>query len=80
MPEQELEDIRDAIERAEVKKARELLRDALQNPTADAYYLASQVALGQTQRAEFLEKALELDPFHQQAADQMAQPNHKDMR
>jgi hypothetical protein len=79
MHESDLNGIRSAIGHADVDKARELLRDALQNPTADTYYLASQVALNTSQQVQFLEKAIELDPFHQEAVDALAgmQLNHK---
>lgn len=66
-----LAEIREAIARGEIERARELLRDELADPSADAYYLASQVPLNDAQRVQFLEKALELDPFHQDAADEL---------
>lgn len=69
MVETDLDKIRHAIECADVEEARDLLRDALRDPSADIYYLASRVALNDAQKVQFLEKALELDPFHQQAAD-----------
>lgn len=61
-------EIRSAIAVNDLDRARDLLRQALQNsPDAETYYLASQVALSDEQKREFLRKALELDPFHKEA-------------
>jgi uncharacterized RDD family membrane protein YckC len=61
-------EIRRAIAVNNLDRARDLLRQALQNnPNAETYYLASQVALSDEQKREFLRKALELDPFHKEA-------------
>ncbi|PJF31373.1 MAG: hypothetical protein CUN51_03315 [Candidatus Thermofonsia Clade 1 bacterium] len=61
-------EIRSAIAVNNLDRARDLLRQALQNnPNAETYYLASQVALSDEQKREFLRKALELDPFHKEA-------------
>jgi hypothetical protein len=60
--------IRDAISRYEMEQARNLLRSALQDPSAETYYLASLVAVADWQCKEFLEKALSLDPFHVEAS------------
>lgn len=73
----DLDTIRLAIEDGDISGARTLLREALRNPTAETYYLASLVALNNTQRNDFLHKALELDAFHQQAADALA-VTHRD--
>jgi len=62
-----LQKIKVAIDNNDVSRARELLKDGLQTPTADIYYQASRVAIDETQKQRFLEKALELDPFHQEA-------------
>lgn len=58
--------IRHAINTFDVPRARELLREALQQPqpSAEVYYLAALVALSQPQKIDFLEKALEVDPHH----------------
>ncbi|MBI1259440.1 MAG: hypothetical protein GC204_18385 [Chloroflexi bacterium] len=57
-------EIKAAIDASDVNRARQLLRDALKEADAETYYLASQVAVDDEQRREFLEKAVELDPFH----------------
>lgn len=59
--------IRQAIDSFDVENARKLLRDALKEANAETYYLASLVALDDRQRQSFLEKALEIDPFHADA-------------
>jgi hypothetical protein len=57
--------IREAIDTFDIELARELLREELKSyPSAEAYYLAAQVALNDNQKKSFLEKAIELDPFH----------------
>lgn len=64
-----LSDIRAAIDGFDVERARALLRDELrEDPSAEAYYLASQVALNDDQRKKFLQESLTLDPFHEKAA------------
>jgi len=64
-----LSDIRTAIDGFDVERARALLREELrESPSAEAYYLASQVALNDEQRKKFLQEALALDPFHEKAA------------
>ncbi|MCS6871940.1 MAG: hypothetical protein NZ571_10830, partial [Anaerolineae bacterium] len=58
-------EIRTAIALNNLDRARDLLRQALRGePDAETYYLASQVAISDEQKREFLRKALELDPFH----------------
>jgi hypothetical protein len=65
-------EIRKAIDSFDVEQARALLRDALkQNADAETYYLASQVALNDSQKKSFLEKALGLDPFHRRASEDL---------
>ncbi len=72
MTETRLEIIRDAIGRLEVDKARDLIREEVRdNPSAEVYYLASHVALDDVQRVRFLEKALEIDPFNEKAANEL---------
>ncbi|PDW05059.1 hypothetical protein [Candidatus Viridilinea mediisalina] len=57
--------IQSAIDTFDADKARVLLREALQDsPDAETYYLASLVAINAQQQRKFLDKALELDPFH----------------
>jgi uncharacterized RDD family membrane protein YckC len=61
-------EIRAAIAANDLERARALLRQALrESPDAEMYYLASQVALSEAQKREFLDKALALDPFHEGA-------------
>lgn len=68
-----LKEIQSAIDTFQMDKARQLVREELQNaPSADGYYLASQAAVNHGQRIEYLEKAIELDPFHQPAHDELA--------
>lgn len=60
--------IEELIDQHNLTQARDLLRDELRNnPSAETYYLASQVAVVHAQRRHFLEKAIELDPFHKEA-------------
>ncbi|MFN7210320.1 MAG: RDD family protein [Aggregatilineales bacterium] len=60
--------IRNAIAINDLERARDLLRQALrESPDAETYYLASQVALSDEQKRDFLGKALERDPFHKEA-------------
>lgn len=61
-------EIRTAIALNHIDHARDLLRRALRDsPDAETYYLASQVAVSEQQKREFLSKALEIDPFYQDA-------------
>jgi len=63
-----LQEVRQAIDVFDLEKARQLLRDHLKNnPSAEAYYLAALAAVSDVQRHDFLEKAIELDPFHKEA-------------
>ena len=69
-----LDQIRTAIQQGQVEQARTLLRAALNTaPTADLYVLSAQVAVNDLQKAAFIEKALELDPFHADAANALQQ-------
>lgn len=68
-----LNEIQDAIDNFQMDTARQLLREELQaNPSADGYFLASQAAQTHGQRVRFLEKAINLDPFHQAAHDELS--------
>ncbi|MEQ8676508.1 MAG: RDD family protein [Aggregatilineales bacterium] len=63
-----LAEVRAAINAGDINRARDLLRPHLiDQPTADAYYLAYRVAVNDYQRRKFLNQALELDPFNQEA-------------
>lgn len=62
-----LGEIRAAIDILDIDRARELLRTELKDPTAEVYYLASLAAVNDKQRLDFLQKALELDPFHRES-------------
>lgn len=68
-------EIRNAIDTMNVDQARQLLRDALKNPDAETYYLASLVALNDKQKQEFLDKAIELDPFFDEAHKELKKLN-----
>ena len=71
--------IKDAIDMFDTDKARTLLRDALKDANAETYYLASLVALDDRQRKMFLEKALEIDPFHANAYSALNDKNTQGM-
>jgi uncharacterized RDD family membrane protein YckC len=65
--------IRKLITDGEETQARDLLRAEIRkNPSAEAYFLASQVAYNEEQRKMFLESALEHDPVHAGASEAMA--------
>lgn len=60
--------IRAALDSFDLELARSHLRTAMNDqPTAEIYYLASLAALNDQQRTMFLQKALDLDPFHAHA-------------
>lgn len=60
--------IQEALDTFDLETARKLLRIELkENPTADVYFLAARAAIDDQQRQSFLEKAVEYDPFHQEA-------------
>jgi|GEM_PF-5030278 len=61
------ETIRLAIEQGNIEAARESLREAIREANAETFYLASKVALDNDQRTQFLQKTLDLDPFHAKA-------------
>lgn len=60
------QEIQSALASNEIERARAVFNAARQQGTADAetYYLASQIAIDTDQRRVFLEKAVELNPFH----------------
>lgn len=60
-------EIKNAIDSFDLDKVRTLLRDAFKEADAETYYFASQVALNDTQKREFLQKAIDKDPFHAEA-------------
>lgn len=65
--------IRKLIADGEETQARDLLRAEIRkSPSAEAYFLASQVAYNEEQRKMFLESALEHDPAHAGASEAMA--------
>ena len=65
--------IQQALDAFRRDEARALLKDELkENPSAAACYLASQAALTQGDRVRYLKRALELDPEHQLARDELA--------
>jgi uncharacterized RDD family membrane protein YckC len=58
-------EIRTLIEAGKDDEARGRLREIIKAaPSAEAYFLASKVAYNEYQTQSFLEKAIELDPFH----------------
>lgn len=68
-----LETIKVAIRGGETTRARELLREELRNrPSADAWYLAARVARTPEQSVEFCRRAIDLDPFHENASRLLA--------
>lgn len=68
-----LDEIRNIIQNGDSERARQMLRVKLMsNPTAEVYYLASQVARNEEQRRDFIDKALALDPFHEGASEAMS--------
>jgi len=67
-----LQQISALIKAGDMDRARELLRAELkEHPTADAWCLATYVVSSPRQKVLFLEKALELDPFHERAHELM---------
>lgn len=61
------DDLKAAIDAMDLDKARRIFRDAQAEADAETYYLAAKIALDDEQKQEFLQKALELDPFHEKA-------------
>lgn len=69
-----IDEIRAAIKRGEAEQARQLLREALKTEqTAELFLLCAQVAVNDLQKKRFIEKALELDPFHADAMSILGQ-------
>ena len=69
-----LVEIKEAIDRFQMERARELIAAELErNPSAEAYFLAAQAALSHGQRIEYLRMALDMDPDFQQARAELAQ-------
>lgn len=69
-----LAEIQEALDRFQMDRARELIGEELeQNPSAAAYYLASQAALSHGQRIKYLRLAMELEPGFQPASDELKQ-------
>ena len=67
-----LKEIQRALDGFHMDEARALARAQLEEePSAAAYYLASQAALNHGQRVEYLHKALELDPEFQPAREEL---------
>lgn len=66
--------IQNAMARGDDDFARDLLRQAIQEQPelAQVWYLAAQVAINDQQRAHFLEQAIERDPLHHQAANELS--------
>jgi len=60
-------EIKKAIDSFDTETARSLLRDALKEANAETYYLASLVALDDDQKQTFLQKSLDIDPFHEKS-------------
>jgi hypothetical protein len=56
-----------ALNEGRTDEARELLREFLKTPDAETFFAASRVAVTDQQKRDFLQKAIELDPFHTQA-------------
>ncbi|MDE2855138.1 MAG: RDD family protein [Chloroflexota bacterium] len=68
-----LAEIQRALDSFRMDEARALAQQELEeNPSATAYYLASQAALTQGERLGYLRQALEIDPDYQAAADELA--------
>lgn len=68
-----LAEIQRAIDSFRMDEARDLVKEELkEEPSAAAYYLASQAALNHGQRVGYLQKALEIDPEYQVAIDELA--------
>jgi putative sterol carrier protein len=60
--------IRKAIDEFDFETARISLKTALKlKPDADTYYLASMLAENEKEKLKYLEKALDKDPFHEEA-------------
>jgi hypothetical protein len=61
-----IDEIKTALGVLDIDKARRLIGEALRdNPNAEIYYYAAQVALNKQQKLDFLKKCQELDPFYE---------------
>jgi len=69
----ELEPVKEAISNDNPELARNLLRLLIEEypDSAEVWYQAAQVAVNERQRTAFLEKAVELDPLHHLAANEL---------
>ncbi len=68
-----LEPVQEAIADGQVELARNLLRILIEDypDNADVWYHAAQAAVNDNQRKAFLEKAVDLDPLHHHAANEL---------
>lgn len=66
--------IKEAIDSFDIPLARQLLKDALKEADAETFFLASQVAVDDDQKREFLQKAVDADPFYEKARKALNQP------
>ena len=68
-----LTEIQRALDSFQMEEARALAQEEIgENPSAAAFYLASQAALNHGQRVDYLKKALELEPDFGPARDELA--------
>lgn len=79
----EFADVRQAIAEDNLEQARDLLRNYIkqQPDSAEVWYLAAKAAINATQHQAFLEKAVEIDPLHAHAANELYdlhQPREKE--
>jgi uncharacterized RDD family membrane protein YckC len=74
----EFSDVRQAIAENNLEEARDLLRDYIkqQADSAEVWYLAAKAAVNEAQRTAFLEKAVEIDPLHADAANELHDLRH----
>lgn len=80
----EFADVRQAIAEDDLEQARDLLRDYIkeQPDSAEIWYLAAKAAINEAQHQAFLEKAVEIDPLHAYAANELHdlhQPREKEI-
>ena len=67
-----LSEIRAAIGNFDIERARQLVRQELhKSPSAEVYLLAAEVAISDEQRMQYLQKAVEMDPFNTHADQQL---------
>lgn len=71
-------DVQQAIANGDKETARQLLRGYInENPdSSEVWYLAAQAAINNKQEEAFLEKAIERDPLHHQAANALHKLQH----